>query len=95
MAAQPQSPFGALLRRFRLDANLSQETLARRAGLSREALSALERVQSLPETVRLLADALELDGTQHTAFTAASRWRDSAHQPVPSSPQHSLRNSRC
>jgi DNA-binding XRE family transcriptional regulator len=56
--------FGTLLRRYRLCAGLSQETLAERARLSVEAISTLERgVRRAPHaaTVDLLATALGLD----------------------------------
>jgi len=58
-----RSPFSLLLRRYRIDAGLSQEALAERAKLSTRAISDLERgVQRLPYrvTVAQLADALEL-----------------------------------
>ena len=53
--------FGALLRRHRLAAGLSQEALAERAGLSVRGLSDLERgVRQAPhpDTVRRLVQAL-------------------------------------
>ena len=43
MDAGTAHPFGALLRRYRLAAGLSQEQLAERAGLSARAVSALEQ----------------------------------------------------
>ncbi|HEX7102709.1 MAG TPA: helix-turn-helix transcriptional regulator, partial [Nitrolancea sp.] len=57
-------PFGELLRRDRLLAGLSQEALAERAGLSVDAIRALERGRRTaprPETIGLLADALALE----------------------------------
>ncbi len=68
--------FGALLRRLRVEAALSQEALAARAGVSTRAISDLERgVKLRPylETVRLLADALGLDPAQRAAFATAAR----------------------
>ena len=59
------SDFGALLRRYRLTAGLSQEALAERARLSTEGVSALERgFRRTPQrgTLALLANALALDG---------------------------------
>ena len=59
----PPLPLGHLLRLLRTAAALSQEELADRAGLSVRAVSDLERgVHQAPrlETVRLLADALQL-----------------------------------
>ena len=54
--------FGPLLRRLRIDAELSQEALAERAGkMSADAVSALERGRHRApprETVELLAKAL-------------------------------------
>ena len=64
MATTNVETFGALLRRFRLAAGLTQETLAERAGLSTRGVQDLERgVRLMPraETVRLLADALGLE----------------------------------
>jgi predicted ATPase/transcriptional regulator with XRE-family HTH domain len=57
------SRFGALLRRHRLAAGLSQAELAERAGLSPDSVGALEsgrRANPRPYTVRVLADALSL-----------------------------------
>jgi predicted ATPase/DNA-binding XRE family transcriptional regulator len=62
-AVETRSPFGELLREFRLAANLSQETLAEQAGVSVSGISALERgARRAPhrDTVALLATALEL-----------------------------------
>ncbi len=56
--------FGALLRRYRIAAGLSQEALGERAGLTAQAISALERgLRRAPyrETVTMLASALGLD----------------------------------
>jgi predicted ATPase/transcriptional regulator with XRE-family HTH domain len=66
--------FGALLRRFRVAAALSQEELAERAGLSTRGVSDLERgARRAPrlETVRMLADALGLDGPDRATLLAA------------------------
>jgi predicted ATPase/transcriptional regulator with XRE-family HTH domain len=65
--------FGALLRRQRLAAALSQEALAERAGLSVRAISDLERgVHRAPrlESVRLLADALQLGDDERAELLA-------------------------
>jgi predicted ATPase/DNA-binding XRE family transcriptional regulator len=62
-AGENRSPFGELLREFRLAANLSQETLAEQAGVSVSGISALERgTRRAPhrDTVALLAGALGL-----------------------------------
>ena len=55
--------FGELLRQFRLTATLSQEALAERAGLSVDAIRALERGRRSsprPDTLAMLFDALNL-----------------------------------
>lgn len=69
------SDFGALLRRYRLTAGLSQEMLAGRARVSLDGISALERgYRRTPqrETVALLARALALTDEQRAAFEAAA-----------------------
>lgn len=68
------SPFAALLRRYRLAAELTQEGLAERTGLSTQAVGALERGhRKLPyrDTVRALADALDLDAAERLALEHA------------------------
>jgi transcriptional regulator with XRE-family HTH domain/tetratricopeptide (TPR) repeat protein len=70
------SPFGHLLRRFRRAANLTQEVLAARAGISLRGVSDLERgINRTPrrETVQLLADALRLAPQERSAFETAAR----------------------
>jgi len=79
--------FGALLRRLRSAAGLSQEELAERAGVSRNGISDLERgLSHTPrfETVRLLADGLAL-GQDDRAVTfylvrAIAKTPDPAHR---------------
>jgi tetratricopeptide (TPR) repeat protein/transcriptional regulator with XRE-family HTH domain len=82
--------FGVLLRDHRLAANLTQEDLAERSGLSVEAISALERGDRRsprPSTVEFLATALKLDARQRDIFIAAARG-----QPIPAvSPGEALR----
>ena len=71
-----RASFGNLLRRLRSAAALSQEELAERAGLSRNGISDLERgARQVPrlETVRMLADALDLRDSDRQAFLAAAR----------------------
>lgn len=61
---EQQESFGERLRRLRESAGLSQESLAERAGLSANAISAIERGERkrpYPDTIRRLADALGLD----------------------------------
>lgn len=62
--------FGALLKRYRRAAGLSQEALAERAGYSLGYVSKLERSARLPTpaTVELLADALGLDALERAAL---------------------------
>jgi predicted ATPase/DNA-binding XRE family transcriptional regulator len=72
------APFGQLLRRLREAAGLSQEALAERAGLSVRGISDLERGERrVPRlaTIRMLADALELDESARSALTRAGRPR--------------------
>jgi tetratricopeptide (TPR) repeat protein/DNA-binding XRE family transcriptional regulator len=74
-ALPPASRFGALLRRYRTAAGLSQEDLAAKAGLSTDAISAHERGHRHPyrHTVQRLADALALRPPDRAAFEAAAR----------------------
>jgi predicted ATPase/DNA-binding XRE family transcriptional regulator len=74
-------PFREQLRRFRERAGLSQESLAERAGLSPNAIGALERGERqrpYPHTVRALADALGLDDADRTLLVASLGRRASA-----------------
>jgi len=87
MSTLPVVTFGALLRRARLAAGLSQEDLAERAHLSREAISTLERgTRRAPrqETIALLADALQLAPEERARLEAAARGRLA---PVTTSPE--------
>ena len=73
---QEQSSFGALLKRYRLGAGLSQEALAARATLSARAISDLERgIKLRPhfETLELLTDALSLPAQQRALLHASAR----------------------
>lgn len=88
----PQT-FAALLRRFRRVSELTQAELAERAGLSPEAISALERgVNRTPrrDTVDLLADALSLEGQERAQFEQTARRRATplATQPKMLAPAH-------
>ncbi len=70
----PIASFAALLRRYRDAAELTQEELAERAGLSVRAISDLERgITPRPQrtTIRLLAEGLGLAGTDLAALEAA------------------------
>ncbi|HLL50259.1 MAG TPA: helix-turn-helix domain-containing protein, partial [Thermomicrobiales bacterium] len=70
------SSLGHLIRRLRLRAALSQEELAVRSGVSARAISDLERGQRTSarfETIRLLADALELSAEDRALLTQAAQ----------------------
>lgn len=76
MEGRESTPFGKLLREYRLEAGLSQQVLAERAGLSIRGISDLERgARASPrfETVRLLASALHLDAHARASLLAAAR----------------------
>ena len=69
------STFGALLRRFRLAAGLSQEALAERARISTEAIGALERgARKVPQrqTLALLVAALDLGERERDQLAEAA-----------------------
>jgi predicted ATPase/DNA-binding XRE family transcriptional regulator len=75
MTQSERTPFGDLLRQYRQAASLSQEALAERAGLSAKGIGLLEsgrRLAPHPETVTLLAAALELATAQRAAMIAAA-----------------------
>jgi class 3 adenylate cyclase/ABC-type transport system substrate-binding protein len=76
-APSPSSiTFADLLRHHRTAAGLTQEELAARAQLSRDAISTLERgTRRRPrkDTVALLADALALPDEERAAFATAAR----------------------
>jgi len=80
------APFGALLRRLRHVAGLSQEALAERAGLSVDGIAALERGRRAAphaDTLARLADALALAPEERTAFIAAARPATAARMEQP------------
>ncbi len=69
------SDFGTLLRHHRITAGFSQEALAELAGISANAVSALERgYRRTPhrETLALLASALALSSGERDRFEAAA-----------------------
>ena len=91
MVSRDPGSFGALLKRQRLSAGLTQEALAERAGLSPKAVSDLERDPARSPrlgTVTLLADALAADPDVRAELLAAARPGDS---PVPDLPWRGLR----
>src|SRR5947209_6601030 len=68
--------FGSALHRYRLRIGLTQEELAERAGISREAVSALERGTRRtpwPATVRRLTEALDLTELERSRLIWAAR----------------------
>ena len=68
--------FGALLKRYRMAAGLTQEALAERASLSTRAVSDLERGLSRApryDTLELLTRAMNLEAEQRAALFAAAR----------------------
>jgi tetratricopeptide (TPR) repeat protein/transcriptional regulator with XRE-family HTH domain len=74
--AETPVTFAALLRKLRTGVQLTQDELARAANLSIRAVSDLERgVATTPhrDTVRLLADALNLIGPPRAEFETAAR----------------------
>ncbi len=76
MTASGPPRFGELLRQYRLGATLSQEALAERAGLSVDAIRALERGRRSsprPDTLGMLVDALELESDDRQLLIAAAR----------------------
>ena len=79
-----ETRFGDLLRRLRLAAELSQRELAERAGLSPQAISALERgIRRAPyrHTLDALATALALDPADRLALHAAAQRRRGNRPP--------------
>ncbi len=78
--------FGGRLRQLREAAGLTQEELAERAGLSRKAISVLERGERkrpYPHTIRSLADALGLSEDERVSLLASVSRRDTASATAP------------
>ncbi len=76
MAGTGATTFGAVLKRLRLAAGLTQEALAERASVSGKAVSDLERDPARTprlDTVMLLANALELAPGERARLLAAAR----------------------
>lgn len=72
----PPRPFAALLKQARKEADLTQEALAERAGVSVRRIRDLERgaaQRPRVDTVTLLADALGLPLDAHATFIGAAR----------------------
>jgi tetratricopeptide (TPR) repeat protein/transcriptional regulator with XRE-family HTH domain len=73
--APSHATFGPMLRRHRQAAGLTQEELARRAGLTSRAIGDMERGRSrrpYARSVRMLADALALDGLPRAELLLAA-----------------------
>jgi len=84
----PRDSFGALLRGHRRRALLSQEQLAARAEVSERTVRDLEagRVRSpRTDTVRLLADALQLTGPERESWSEAA-WSMNHQRAGPTAP---------
>lgn len=89
--ADPPLPFASVLRSLRRSADLTQEELAERAGLSSRTISDLERgLKVTPQagTVELLADALALSAADRATLLAAvprrrHRARGTSHDTSP------------
>src|ERR687893_3289736 len=84
-APQPTS-FGTQLRTLREGAGLTQEQLAERAGLTANAISALERGERrhpYPHTVQALAEALALSAEDRVTLLAAVPKRGEAATTPP------------
>src|SRR5262249_39264355 len=73
MSTEEPTAFGALLRRYRAAAHLTQKQLAERVGMSSRSIAALEHGtrRPPPATGALLADALNLSDAERTTFKAA------------------------
>ncbi len=90
MARAQEGSFGTRLKRLREAAGLTQEELASGAGLSSDAISALERGQRkrpYPHTVRALADALDLSEDERDALIASAPKRAGVASTPPAEPE--------
>ncbi|WP_238158367.1 helix-turn-helix domain-containing protein [Kribbella voronezhensis] len=88
MSRLTEEDLGALLRRYRTGAGLTQAALAEKAGLSEQAVSLLERgSRRRPriETIRALGTALGLDDAAVETLALAARGARRG-QPVPKEP---------
>jgi predicted ATPase/DNA-binding XRE family transcriptional regulator len=87
MPIRSRTEFGDLLKRRRLAAEMTQQELARAAGVSARAISDLERgINQTPrkDTLQLLSTALHLDEGDQARFAAlAHRLRRRAMAPAP------------
>jgi predicted ATPase/transcriptional regulator with XRE-family HTH domain len=79
------SAFGRLVKRLRNTADLTQEELAERAGVSARLISDLERgmiQRPRRDTVQMLANGLGLNGTERDTFVAITRRRAGSADPA-------------
>jgi predicted ATPase/transcriptional regulator with XRE-family HTH domain/Tfp pilus assembly protein PilF len=87
MASERPAELAAYVRRRRLQAGMTQESLAERAGLAVDTVGALERGlrrRLYPHTARALADALALDDAERVALTELASGRaKSGTGPLP------------
>jgi excisionase family DNA binding protein len=85
VTSDASATFGGLLRRYRLEAGLTQEALAERAGLSARGVQSLEGGVSQPyrNTVQQLTAALRLTAEQHAEFEAAAAPTPRRRQAAP------------
>jgi predicted ATPase/transcriptional regulator with XRE-family HTH domain/Tfp pilus assembly protein PilF len=83
--------FGALLKRYRLAAGLSQEALAERAGMSARGVKYLESGARMPypDTLQRLSSALALNSTDRSLLVGAA-YPDNVTQPEAVPSQHNL-----
>src|SRR3954471_7474593 len=82
--SRPALDFGSLLRRCRMTVGLTQDELAERAGVSPRSVGDIERgVSRAPQrhTIKLLAEALGLTGTERAPFEAIARRRRTLDLP--------------
>jgi predicted ATPase/transcriptional regulator with XRE-family HTH domain len=85
----PSASLAEVLRDLREAAGLTQEEVARRAGLTAHAVSALERgarTRPYPHTVRSLADALRLEADARSTLFAAVPRRGGSPVVAPAGP---------
>lgn len=90
MPHDQESGFGARLRRFREAAGLTQEQLAERAGLTPNAISALERGERrrpYAHTVQALVEALSLSDGDAEVLAASVPRRAATQQSAPGTGQ--------
>ncbi len=80
------APFGQLVRRYRLESELTQEALAERAGLSVRAVRDIEaggKHRPRRDTIDLLVNALDVPATERSAFLDAARAGEPAEATRP------------